>query len=160
MIGPERVVFDCNVYFQALISRSGPAAQCFAAAQEGKLLLFASPRVVGELRDVCLRPRIASHFRLTDARVDAFVAEIERVAEFLNDVPHVFDYERDPNDAHYVDLAVAATAKLIVSRDRDLLALKDPHNPDGADFRLRFPQLSILTPVELLGRLARSVPSE
>jgi predicted nucleic acid-binding protein len=57
MNGPERVVFDYNVYFQALISRGGPAAQCFSAAQEGKLLLFASARVVDELRDVCLRPR-------------------------------------------------------------------------------------------------------
>jgi predicted nucleic acid-binding protein len=36
----------------------------------------------------------------------------------------VFEYERDTDDAHYIDLAVACRAKLIVSRDRDLRATR------------------------------------
>jgi putative PIN family toxin of toxin-antitoxin system len=151
----ERVVFDCNVYFQAIISHSGPAAQCFAAAQEGRLHLFASLQVIDELRDVCLRAHIANRFGLTQERVDAFVAEIESTATFMDNVPHVFDYARDPDDAHYVDLAVASQANLIVSRDRDLLALNDPRDPDAVAFHQRFPEISILTPVELLAHLAQ-----
>jgi predicted nucleic acid-binding protein len=48
MNAAERVVFDCNVNFQAVISRSGPAGQCFAAAQEGKLSLFTSRQVIDD----------------------------------------------------------------------------------------------------------------
>jgi putative PIN family toxin of toxin-antitoxin system len=152
----QRVVFDCNVYFQALISRNGPAARCFSAVQDGRLELFTSPRVVEELRDVCLRPHIARRFRLSDARVAAFVAEIELVAKLMNEVPHVFDFTRDPDDSHYVDLAIASQARLIVSRDRDLLVLNDPHDPDGSEFQRRYPEISIVTPVELLTFLRQS----
>ncbi|MCI0335602.1 MAG: putative toxin-antitoxin system toxin component, PIN family [Planctomycetes bacterium] len=153
----ERVVFDCNVYFQAAISLHGPAAKCFAAAQEGKLLLFVSQQVIDEFRDVCLRPTLARRFALTEERVDAWISAIKTVAVCWESVPHVFDLQRDPEDAHYIDLAAACHAKLIVSRDRDLLALNDPLNPEAVAFRKRFPEISILrvcpnTCIEFSGR--------
>jgi predicted nucleic acid-binding protein len=61
-----------------------------------------------------------------------------------------FEFPRDPKDARYVDLALAAQAKLIVSRDLDLLFLGDPSTPEGRDFQARFPDVEILTPTELL----------
>jgi putative PIN family toxin of toxin-antitoxin system len=153
MSEPDRVVFDCNVYFQSLISPAGPAGECLNAVRQGRLLLFASRQVFEELRDVCLRPTIAARFRLTEGRVDAFVSDVEKLGTFVEDIPHVFDYERDPDDAHYVDLAVATGARLIVSRDNDLLALNNADEPAGADFQRRFPDLEILTPDEVLSRL-------
>jgi uncharacterized protein len=156
----RRVVFDCNVYFQAIISRNGPASLCFSAAQDRRLQLFASSRIIEELEDVCLRPHISRRFRLTESRVAAFVAEIEIAATFVGDVPRVFDFARDPDDSHYVDLAVASRARLIVSRDRDLLALNDPHDSDGCEFQRRFPDVSIVTPVELLADLRRVTSEE
>jgi predicted nucleic acid-binding protein len=48
---------------------------------------------------------------------------------------------------------VAANAKLIVSRDKDLLSLTDATTPEGQDFASRFPVISILTPSELLAML-------
>jgi putative PIN family toxin of toxin-antitoxin system len=160
MSAAEKVVFDCNVYFQCLISDRGPAAQCFAACQQGTLALITSQRIIHEFRVVCLRPSIARRFRLTETRMDAFIAEILSTAAIIDDIPHVFDYERDPNDAHYVDLAVACQAKIIVTRDRDLLALGDPRDPFGAAFQRRFPEISILTPVEMLMRLKEQVEEE
>jgi len=80
---------------------------------------------------------------------------IAEIATTLVDVPAVFEFPRDPNDAHYVDLALAAQAKLIVSRDLDLLSLGDPSTPEGREFRARFPDLEILTPSELLRLLDR-----
>jgi predicted nucleic acid-binding protein len=85
--------------------------------------------------------------------VAAFVSQIEGVATFVNEVPHVFEYPRDPDDEHYVDLAVASHARLIVSRDNDLLALEDPNSADGHSFHLKFPDLAILTPEDLLARI-------
>lgn len=45
-----RVVFDCNVYFQALINEEGPAGKCVAAAFDGRVTLFITRFVMDEIR--------------------------------------------------------------------------------------------------------------
>jgi putative PIN family toxin of toxin-antitoxin system len=149
-----RVVYDCNVLLQALISRRGPAFAAVEAAREGRVVLFLSQFIVDELQRVAARPSIAVRFSLTAARVAEFLNLVEKDSHRLSAVPSVFEYDRDPKDAQYVDLAVAANAQLIVSRDNDLLALGDPTRPEGRDFALRFPGLQILTPPQLLTMLA------
>ncbi|HEY4233418.1 MAG TPA: putative toxin-antitoxin system toxin component, PIN family [Lacipirellulaceae bacterium] len=72
----------------------------------------------------------------------------------------MFDFPRDPKDAHYVDLALAVNAKLIVSRDKDLLSLRDATTTDGRDFMSRFPALSILTPPEALKLIEKTTPAD
>ena len=42
MTEPGHVVFDCNVYFQALIGPTGPAGQAFLEAQHRRLILYVS----------------------------------------------------------------------------------------------------------------------
>ena len=54
-------------------------------------------------------------------------------------------------------LAVAADAKLIVSRDKDLLDLMDSAKPEAADFQARFPLLRILDPVLFLREIGGSL---
>lgn len=147
---PERVVFDCNIFFQALISPSGPAGQALDAVVDGSCLLFVSEFIFDELKDITSRPHLVARFSLTAERVALFLESIAEIATALVDVPAVFELPRDPKDARYVDLALAAQAKLIVSRDLDLLSLTDPSTPEGRDFRARFPDIEILTPTELL----------
>jgi putative PIN family toxin of toxin-antitoxin system len=147
---PERVVFDCNVYFQAIISAKGPAHRLFLHVTEGRLALYASAYVFDELQELTFDPRVATKYRLERSLLDEFFATIRQYATVIDDVPHVFEFPRDPDDAYYVDLAVAAQAKLIVSRDRDLLSLNDVSTAEGQEFKRRFPDLEILTPTELL----------
>lgn len=60
---------------------------------------------------------------------------------------------RDPKDEPYLNLAVAAQATFLVSRDLDLLDLiKD------AAFRQRHPDLNILDPPAFLAEMARQQP--
>jgi putative PIN family toxin of toxin-antitoxin system len=150
MTEPERVVFDCNIFFQALISPAGPAGQAFDAVVDGSCLLFVSEFIFDELKDITSRPHLTARFSLTVERVALFLELIAAIATAVADVPAVFEFPRDPKDARYVDLALAARAKLIVSRDLDLLSLTDPATPEGRDFRARFPDMQILTPTELL----------
>lgn len=154
MTRPEHVVFDCNVYFQAFISGSGPAGQLLNAVNQRLLTLFLSQYVLDELADVLSRPQLAARFKFTSERVAHFIDSLREISTFVDDVPHVFDFPRDPKDAHYVDLAVAVNAKLIVSRDEDLLSLRDVATSDGRNFINRFPNLLILTPPEVLTLLA------
>ena len=52
--------------------------------------------------------------------------------------PSVFAYPRDPKDEPYVNLAVAAAADYVVTRDKDLLDLMTGHTDEAKAFR-RFP---------------------
>lgn len=150
MATSKRVVFDCNTFFQALASPDGPAGQCVQLAFDGRVHLFVSPTVLEELRDVTARPLVISKLHIVAERVDEFLEAIEIAATLLAGFPEFFVYERDPDDAHYVNLAIAANAELIVSRDKDLLDLMDTTNPEAMLFQNRFPSIRILNPVAFL----------
>ncbi len=150
MISPAQVVFDCNTLLQALASPDGPAGRCVQLAIDGKLDLFLSPIVLDELRDVASRPKVIAKLQLTPNRTQEFIEVVEAKATVLAGFPETFAYHRDPDDAHYVNLAAAAEASVIVTRDKDLLDLADVTKPEAADFRNRFPQLRILDPVSFL----------
>lgn len=156
----ERVVFDCNVYFQALISPAGPAGRLFALAAVQRVELFLSDYVLTELRELTAEPKVRHKYRLTVEVLDEFFGKLATTAVLVETVPSVFEFPRDPDDAHYVDLAVAAGAKLIVSRDKDLLSLADQTTADGRDFQTKFPHLAILTPSELLALLGEVPPGK
>jgi putative PIN family toxin of toxin-antitoxin system len=159
----RRVVYDCNVLFQALISPAGPSATCVTAALDAQVALYCSPAVFDELRDVASRPALRAKFvNLTDERIQAFIESVVAVAQVLRAVPPVFAGCRDPDDNHYIDLAVAANAAYVVTRDKDLLSLIDRTTPAGKDLSQRFPELRIIEPQTLLLELrqAQSTPAE
>jgi putative PIN family toxin of toxin-antitoxin system len=156
MDSTERVVYDCNIYFQALISPRGPAGACVTAAFDGRVVLFCSTTVVKEIRRTAQRPELSRKFSITEERVSLLIENVEKVARFVESVPEVFVYPRDPDDAHYVNLALATSAAYIVTRDNDLLDLADNTKSEGRLFQSRFPQLRILGPADLLAILARN----
>jgi predicted nucleic acid-binding protein len=110
------------------------------------------------MRDVLTRPNVIAKLRLRPDRIQTFIEAVVGAATVLNRVPETFAYERDPDDAHYVNLALAAGARLIVSRDHDLLDLMDPASAEGAKFRSDFPSLRIVDPVAFLQEVAQTFP--
>ena len=153
-VGPT-AVFDCNVYAQALISGSGPAGRVVAVVLDRRMKLVMSAVVVREIRE--LPSKLSRRLGVTDARVDRFVRDLLEVAEVVMDVPPVFAYTRDPDDAAYVDLAIAGGAEYLVTRDKDLLDLA-ADTPDGRLFAARFPTLRVVDPVVFLSRLPDAQP--
>lgn len=139
-------VFDCVVYLQAAINDHGPAAACLTLVESGRVTLFASPAILAEVRDVLSRDKLQERFpHLTKTRVEQFLQHIGHIAQLLCDVPSVFTLERDPDDALYVDVAIAGQARFLVSRDKDLLDLMF-----DSSFRQQYPNLTILDPVQFL----------
>src|SRR5439155_634872 len=104
-----------------------------------------------EIRDVLTRPKIRQRFpSLTDELVDGFLDSVRRHATVLDDVPSAISYPRDPKDEKYLNLAVAAQATYLVSRDNDLLDLMNPRQAQEEAFRTRHPTIAIIDPIAFL----------
>lgn len=141
-----RAVFDCNTLLQAVVSPNGPAAHCLAMVEEGRVTLVTSQAVLAEARDVLNRPFVRDRLPPTPLeQVNAFIDRIRRSSIYYREVPEGPPYERDLKDQPYMDLAVAAAADYLVTRDKDLLSLaaaqatplEPPANPNAAGVRPR-----------------------
>lgn len=143
MTPPIPAVFDCVVFTQALINPYGPAGLCLAAAQKGRVRVFVSNHIIEEIRE--LPTKQPATLGVTAERVDRLMFDIAKYAELFENVPGSFTYARDPDDAPYVNLADAANARFLITRDRDLLDLMQ-----SDEFGLRFPRLQIIEPPAFL----------
>jgi len=116
-----RVVLDTNVVLSALVFRGGAAGLVRQAWQRGLVLPLASTATVQELVRVLAYPR----FRLFRAQQDELLADYLPYAETVRiprPPPKVPDC-RDVLDLPFMHLAVAGKAQVLVSGDRDLLAI-------------------------------------
>ena len=138
------------VFFQATARPTGPAARLFIDfVAGGRLALYVSDAIIEEVRDLLGRPRIrAKNPTITDASAEESVNRIRHVAARIDPVPALFTLARDPDDERYLNLAIAAAADYLVTRDNDMLDLMR-----DAAFRAQYPTLTILDPVALLQTL-------
>jgi putative PIN family toxin of toxin-antitoxin system len=151
-----RVVFDCNVLLQAAAREKSAGAKCLNLAESGLIQIYVSREVLAEAEDVLNRPEIRKHFPdLSYEIVGAFLKRLQKLSVLVRPVPKKFSYPRDEDDEPYINLAVAADADFIVSRDRDLLDLMIGHTDDCKEFRQRFRPLRVVEPNELLKLIER-----
>ena len=148
---PPNVVYDCNIFVQALINLNGPAGRCVQKAQDGEVRLFVSPFVLAEIREIHLKT--PPKYGVTAEQTDELARAAAMFSTIVTDVPELYRHPYDPDDSAYVNLALVADARLIVSRDRHLLMLSDLTRTEGREFQAQFPNLRILDPVALLREL-------
>lgn len=154
MTDKPRVVFDCNVLLQAAARGSGVAAKCLNLAESGLIQLYVSREVLAEAEDVLNRPEVRAHFpELSDEIVGAFLKRLQKISVLARSVPKKFSYPRDEDDEPYINLAVAAGADFIISRDKDLLDLMTGHADNCKEFRQRFRPLRVIEPGEFLRQI-------
>lgn len=153
-----RVVFDCNVFLQAAARERSVAAKCLNLAESGLVQLCLSREVLAEVEEVLNRPEIRAHFPdLSDEIVGAFLKRLQKLSVLVRRVPKEFSYPRDEDDEPYINLAVAAGADFIVSRDKDLLDLMTGYTNECKEFRQRFRSLKVVEPLEFLKSLDDNV---
>lgn len=151
-----RAVFDCMVFLQGAARRESASGACLLLVELEAVELCLSKEILSEIRDVLARSRLRRKFPvLSDELVERFLAAIEKRAVLVLEVPRVFVYERDPKDEPYINLAIAAGANYLVSRDTDVLDLAKLSNPDGGRLRNHTPHLQILDPVSFLAEARR-----
>ena len=102
MIETPVTVFDCGVFLQGLLSKSGPAVRCLELIEEERIRLVISEDVLAEIKDVLSRPILREkNPNLTDEKVEDLIETLLVKAEFVEKVPEHFAYSRDPDDEPY-----------------------------------------------------------
>jgi len=150
-LNPPAVVFDCMIFLQALANDTSPAARALDLVDAGDIRLYVSEQILREVRKVLDRSEVRTALPgITDLGVESLFRRLARKAVVVREVPRVFEYSRDPDDEPYINLAIAARANFLVSRDRDLLDLMTGHDLDSKQFRQRFRFLRIIEPASLL----------
>lgn len=92
-----KVVFDCNVFLQALVNPYGPAGRCKQLVDRGEVELFVSEEVLAEVAEVLSRPRTRKLVpALTIEVIEDFIADIRLKSICLQNVPEEYRFERDP----------------------------------------------------------------
>ena len=145
-----KVVFDCNVFLQAISNEKSSAAACFRLVQQKVIQLFVSEETLAELEEVLNRPYIKEHFGLADKMIVEFIYNLRILAKVFSKVPQVFALPRDIDDEIYINLAVEAEADYIVTRDKDLIYLMSGYDFESKQFRQKFRFLKIVQPLEFL----------
>lgn len=155
MMEKLRVVFDCMIFLQALISEQSVTAKSFKHLEETAFTLFTSNEILDEIKNVLNRPYIRDkNPQITDKSVETFLNRILKKAVLIKTVPPKFKYSRDPKDEKYINLAVEVEADYLISRDKDLLDLMIGIDLESKAFRQRFRPLKIVEPIEFLKILA------
>ncbi|WP_296443934.1 putative toxin-antitoxin system toxin component, PIN family [Rhodoferax sp. UBA5149] len=123
MSAPLRVVLDTNVVLSALVFGGGTAGRLRLGWQQGVFVPLASTATMRELVRVLAYPK----FRLSKLAQDELLADYlphTEAVRIFQPPPTVPDC-RDSLDVPFMHLAVVGKAQVLVSGDRDLLALAD-----------------------------------
>jgi putative PIN family toxin of toxin-antitoxin system len=122
MQATPRAVFDTNLLISYLLVHRPPIATLIDEhlAQE-RFTLVTAPVLLEELARVLRYPRLHRYYdAATRDRFVALIAAVSEVVELPGEIPPI---SRDPDDDRVIACAVVGRADVIVSGDKDLLAL-------------------------------------
>ena len=142
-----RLVLDTNVLLAGLVSKSSASQKVVDSLQARKAIPLLSPPVLAEYRAVLLHPAIAARFaNLTSRRVDLALQRLRYIGDEYRTMRVRFEFERDPRDAIFIELAIAGKATHLITMDPDLLSLPTARTDAGKRFRQRLGRLTVQTP--------------
>jgi putative PIN family toxin of toxin-antitoxin system len=134
-----RVVLDTNIFVGACLG-TGAANRVLALAIDGTIDSVMGKSLFSEHEDVLARSELFENCRLNQAErselFDIYIAQTEWVRIYFGWRPNL----RDEGDNHLIELAVAAGASFIITRN-----LRDFKNME-----LSFPSIRIIKPEDFL----------
>lgn len=115
-----RVVLDTNVLIALLVYADPRYAVLIQAWHAGELTVLSNEAVYAELKDVLERPQF-SRLRSAASALAEYSARVERVeTNVVPDLPRC----RDPDDQKFLALAASGGARVLITQDKALLALR------------------------------------
>ncbi len=118
-----RIVLDTNVAISALLWRGTPYALLQHVMRHQHDQLFSSAILLEELGRVLSRPKVAQRLLIISRTSHEVLADYADAVELVTPLATPPVVVSDPDDDMVIATAVAAGAELLVSSDRDLLAL-------------------------------------
>jgi putative PIN family toxin of toxin-antitoxin system len=121
-----KAVLDTTALVSAMLTRK-PGAAChelIRLAKDGAFELFMSSDILEETAETLRYPCLRKRYDYSDTDIIGFCQDLVLVGTIIDDAP-VVPVVRDPDDDKIVACAVAAGADYLVSRDKDLLILKE-----------------------------------
>ena len=116
-----RVILDTNVLLSGLISSLGAPAKLLDAWERNLFTLVACDELIGEVRDVTVRPFFK--MRLRASIVELLVADLRDFSFFCQELPSGV-IAPDRKDSYLLALAEASSAEFLVTGDKELQSLK------------------------------------
>ena len=121
---PISAVVDASVLVSAFLFPGSNPGRVLNLAHQGRCALCLSPLLLNETRYALLSTRLRDSYGHSEEAVLAWCADLEGIASlFADPLPDIGPGCRDPNDDHVIATAVAVKAGIIVTSDKDLLAL-------------------------------------
>lgn len=138
-------MLDTNVLVRGFAYPDSASARLLNLCESRKLLLLLSRSVLMEYIDVLSRDElVGGRPAIAEGTVKALIERLRYLAEFIDPVRARFRFDRDPEDARFLELAIAGDATHLVTYDNDLLSLPVAHTDAGKRFRQRIRNLRIL----------------
>jgi putative PIN family toxin of toxin-antitoxin system len=123
-----RVVIDTNVVLSGLIKPDSVPGQVLRAWRDGSFRLVLSEFLIEEIAETLARPKIQALVPWSKAKIDRFVIELRAFCEVVELANPKMKYPRDPDDVPVLATLIASGADLLVTGDRDLLALREQYS--------------------------------
>src|SRR6266566_4546369 len=98
-------VYDCMLFFMRA-AMPHRFRETFDLVDRGIVTYCLSAAAIAEIEDVLTRPRHQHKFpALTPERVAAFLGDIAKRGQLVQDVADLYVLQRDPKDSKYINLA-------------------------------------------------------
>jgi uncharacterized protein len=119
-----KAVVDTHLFVSGPISARGRPGQLLDGWHAGRLELLLSDQQYTELRNVVGRPKIVQHYGFSQAAISELFGALDNAtrATPMFPIPVIV---RDPKDEPILALARGGGADFLVTRDNDLLVLRD-----------------------------------
>lgn len=119
---------DTNTLVSAIINiNSSVSQEIYQSFIEKRFLLITSPSILEEVDEVIHRERIMSFHKLPLKQLEEIISELANLSYIVPGNTKI-DISRDPDDNKIIAAAVEGNTDYIVSRDRDILDLKEYNN--------------------------------
>ena len=120
-----KVVLDTNVLLSGLMFPDGIPGRIVAAWVQAEFEVTISLEQLAEIGRVLAYPKIRRILKWDDRQIEQFIKQLYVRSEVIELGTTEVEMPRDPSDMPILATLVAAKADLIVTGDRDLLALRD-----------------------------------
>lgn len=136
-----RAVLDTNTLVSAIINTDKSVSQeIYRNSKDKRFLLIISLSILAEVEDVIHRPRVMRFHKYSAQELQWIVEELTNVSLIVPGKTEI-DIVRDPDDNKIISAAYEGRVDYIVSRDKDLLDLKE------------YQGIKIITPEKFMGIL-------